>query len=239
MTSDQDDDDSRGEPSAAKAPWDQPDRLVTSQDLFGDLVDEAPAEAPAAAPQETVRAPIRVRLSEPIADEKGMRLREAPSPPSPEQIALVLDAIDDGTSRPAGEAAPSEALQPRPPGGRGLLAASGLGARGRGPPRADRPGRAAPASLRRLRGRRSTAKRRRCWVGSAQLRASQASPGSSKRASRRRAAPRRLRSIRRALRQLPRKRRTSGSRLLRRRQASKPSPRASTSRPWPRKPSTR
>jgi serine/threonine protein kinase len=112
VTSDQDDDDSRGEPPAAKAPWDQPDQLVTSQDLFGDLVDEAPAEAPAAAPQEAVRAPIRVRLSEPIADEKGMRLREAPSPPSPEQIALVLDAIDDGTSRPAGEAAPSELSKP-------------------------------------------------------------------------------------------------------------------------------
>jgi serine/threonine protein kinase len=101
------DDDSKGDSSSAEAPWEQADRFVTSEDLFGDLVDEAPPSTRPPAPHADGRAPIRVQLSEPIADEKGMRLREPLSPPSPEQVALVLNAIDDGTARPSAGSSPA------------------------------------------------------------------------------------------------------------------------------------
>src|SRR5262245_49028128 len=91
------------------------DDLVTSEDLFGDLVDAVP-EPPAPKPAEARKAPVRVQVPEPGAARRPER---APMPKDvrPEDMAALLDAFSD----PSEEAAladvppPVVPLQPADP----------------------------------------------------------------------------------------------------------------------------
>ena len=72
--------------------------LLTSQDLFGDMVD-SPSEASArpAAPPANRKGPIKVQVSEPGAAKKNSPLSSPPAPGEklPEDVAALLDAFSE------------------------------------------------------------------------------------------------------------------------------------------------
>jgi serine/threonine protein kinase len=92
------------------------DKLLTSEDLFGDMLDEKPVAAPKAPPTPAPAArrsgPIKVQVSEPTPLPKGPAVKSplggAPAEELPDDVAALLDAF----SAP-GEAAAS-AAQPEP-----------------------------------------------------------------------------------------------------------------------------
>src|SRR5688500_13230127 len=103
---------------AATAPPRETDGLLTSDDLFGDLVD-APEEAkpqPRRAPQFPPSAsrpcPIKVKVSEPKPQDQGRSPAGAPRAAEalPEDVAALLDAFSE-----PGEAATRAAPLPAPP----------------------------------------------------------------------------------------------------------------------------
>ena len=57
-------------------------KLLTSEDLFGDMVDgpPAPSARPAAAPPASRKGPIKVQVSEPGAPRKDSPLSSPPTP---------------------------------------------------------------------------------------------------------------------------------------------------------------
>ena len=89
--------------------------LLTSEDLFGDMVDgpPAPSARPAAAPPAGRKGPIKVQVSEPGAPRKASPLSSpaAPGEKLPEDVAALLDAF----SEPA-EAALREEMYSEAPG---------------------------------------------------------------------------------------------------------------------------
>jgi serine/threonine protein kinase len=89
--------------------------LLTSEDLFGDMVDgpPAPSARPAAAPPASRKGPIKVQVSEPGAPRKDSPLSSpaAPGEKLPEDVAALLDAF----SEPA-EAALREEMYSEAPG---------------------------------------------------------------------------------------------------------------------------
>src|SRR6185503_2988316 len=110
---------------AAAAPSNEADGLLTSDDIFGEMLDvtdeprrpqvprAAPAPAPAPAPAEAARkVPIKVKVSEPKRPEKGPLMSDTPRAKEalPEDVAALLDAF----SEPA-EAATRAAPPARPP----------------------------------------------------------------------------------------------------------------------------
>ncbi|HEU0108245.1 MAG TPA: protein kinase [Vicinamibacteria bacterium] len=89
--------------------------LLTSEDLFGDMVDgpPAPSARPVAAPPASRKGPIKVQVSEPGAPRKDSPLSSpaAPGEKLPEDVAALLDAF----SEPA-EAALREEMYSEAPG---------------------------------------------------------------------------------------------------------------------------
>ena len=86
------------------------DKLLTSEDLFGDMVD-SPLEKPDAPASEERKTPIRVQISEPVPgspravkSEGGTPIREVPA----EEVAALLEVFD-------GPPAPARAPEPPPP----------------------------------------------------------------------------------------------------------------------------
>jgi serine/threonine protein kinase len=66
------------------------DELLSSEDLFGDIVDEPPSRVPKAGTKRSRKDPIRVRLP-----ESGQPGVASPAAPLPEDVAALLDAIPD------------------------------------------------------------------------------------------------------------------------------------------------
>ena len=76
-----------------------PNKLLTSEDLFGDMVDAPPdpaARPPASAPANR-KGPIKVQVSEPGAPRKDAPLASPPTPGEklPEDVAALLDAFSE------------------------------------------------------------------------------------------------------------------------------------------------
>src|SRR5258706_3328213 len=73
--------------------------LLTSEDLFGDMVDgpPAPSARPVAAPPASRKGPIKVQVSEPGAPRKDSPLSSpaAPGEKLPEDVAALLDAFSE------------------------------------------------------------------------------------------------------------------------------------------------
>jgi Protein kinase domain len=69
--------------------------LLTSQDLFGDLVD-APSAPPQAPPARAYRGPIRVQVSEPGSPRTGPFEPGQKHEPLAQEVAALLDALPDG-----------------------------------------------------------------------------------------------------------------------------------------------
>jgi serine/threonine protein kinase len=93
----------------------EPEDLLTSQDLFGDLID-APLEAvekPAAAVR---NAPIRVQVSEPGLPRKDVATPTGEPQVLPEDMAVLLEAFADPseTATPAASGAPASVSAPQP-----------------------------------------------------------------------------------------------------------------------------
>src|SRR5688500_8239422 len=80
----------------------RPEKLLTSQDLFGDMVD-APFESAEAPAGEERTAPIRVQISEPLA---GMprAVRSEPNTPmrevAPEEVEALLGVFEAPRAEP-------------------------------------------------------------------------------------------------------------------------------------------
>jgi serine/threonine protein kinase len=76
-----------------------PNKLLTSEDLFGDMVDgpPEPVTRPPAASQANRKGPIKVQVSEPGAPRKGAPLASPPTPGEklPEDVAALLDAFSE------------------------------------------------------------------------------------------------------------------------------------------------
>jgi serine/threonine protein kinase len=109
------------------------DKLLTSEDLFGDMLDEkpsgaAPPPAPAAPPPTRRSGPIKVQVSEPSTPDPPAAksaAKSAPAAPSPlmgppaEELPDDVAALLDAFSAP-GEAASEPPPEPEPlPGGSG------------------------------------------------------------------------------------------------------------------------
>jgi serine/threonine protein kinase len=114
------------------------DKLLTSEDLFGDMLDEKPsgAASPPAAPAPPTRrsGPIKVQVSEPSTPEppasaKPAAAKSAPAAPSPlmgppaeelpDDVAALLDAFSapgEAASEPPPEPAAVTEPEPQPPG---------------------------------------------------------------------------------------------------------------------------
>src|SRR6185503_16123563 len=73
--------------------------LLTSEDLFGDMVDAPPEPVtrPAAAAPASRKGPIKVQVSEPGAPRKDSPLSSPPAPGEklPEDVAALLDAFSE------------------------------------------------------------------------------------------------------------------------------------------------
>jgi len=93
-----------GSDTAPDAPADGADELLTSEDLFGDLVDQPPSPDAKAGAERSRKDPIRVRLP-----ESGQPRQASPAGPLPEDVAALLDAIPDGEPAPAPAHGPAEA----------------------------------------------------------------------------------------------------------------------------------
>jgi serine/threonine protein kinase len=98
-------------PEAPAAP-DAPARLLTSDDIFGDMLDPAPAAAPPRASEPASKPPgrkrpIKVQVSEPGAPRKEAATATGAGEELPEDVAALLDAF-------AEPQAPAEAQAPGP-----------------------------------------------------------------------------------------------------------------------------
>jgi len=117
--------------------------LLTSEDLFGDMVDgpPAPGARPAAAPPASRKGPIKVQVSEPGAPRKDSPLSSpaAPGEKLPEDVAALLDAF----SEPA-EAALREEMYSEAPGIEELIDDGSAALGSEEPPAAAPPSRGAP-----------------------------------------------------------------------------------------------
>jgi len=105
---------------AAAAPSKEADGLLTSDDIFGEMLDAAdeprrpqvPRATPAPSPAEAARkGPIKVKVSEPKQPEKSPFMSDTPRAAEalPEDVAALLDAFSE-----PGEAA-TRAAPPVPP----------------------------------------------------------------------------------------------------------------------------
>jgi hypothetical protein len=106
---------------AAAAPSDDTDGLLTSDDIFGDMLDTADrATPPRAAPPQAAplpaeparKGPIKVKVSEPRIPENGPL--NSGTPPAPEALPEDVAALLDAFSEP-GEAATRAAARPAGP----------------------------------------------------------------------------------------------------------------------------
>src|SRR5207245_4241847 len=92
------------------------DKLLTSEDLFGDMLDEkpvaAPKEPPGSAPAARRSGPIKVQVSEPLPKAPAVKspLSGAPAEELPDDVAALLDAF----SAPGEAAASAPPLEPAP-----------------------------------------------------------------------------------------------------------------------------
>jgi serine/threonine protein kinase len=120
--------------SGPKDPKDD-DKLLTSEDLFGDMLDEKPAPAPKPPPEPAGRrsSPIKVQVSEPSATTPAptpspaktpsgrITLPKGPLPKSPlggppaEELADEVAALLDAFSAPGEAAAAAAQPEPAPP----------------------------------------------------------------------------------------------------------------------------
>src|SRR6476660_4902406 len=91
---------------AMSAPSEEPEGLLTSEDIFGDMLDAADKAAPAKprtaaapAPDAGRKGPIKVKVSEPRAPERSPFTQGAGAPPAtealPEDVAALLDAFSE------------------------------------------------------------------------------------------------------------------------------------------------
>ena len=103
---------------AVAAPANEGEGLFTSEDIFGDMLDAeeeakapAPPRAAAKVPDAARKGPIKVKVSEPRAPDRGPFKSGAPSAPEalPEDVAALLDAFSE-----PGEAATRAHLPPTP-----------------------------------------------------------------------------------------------------------------------------
>src|SRR5260370_22967281 len=117
--------------------------LLTSEDLFGDMVDgpPAPSARPVAAPPASRKGPIKVQVSEPGAPRKDSPLSSpaAPGEKLPEDVAALLDAF----SEPA-EAALREEMYSEAPGIEELIDEGSAALGSEEPPAPAPPSRGAP-----------------------------------------------------------------------------------------------
>ena len=133
---------------AVTTPPEPADGLLTSEDLFGDMLDgadqpapKAPRPAPASADAGR-KGPIKVKVSEPRSPDKGPFKRDTPA--AAEALSADVAALLDAFSEPGEAATRSERLGPhRVPGRRAarraarIDAGAGRRARGRLPARRD------------------------------------------------------------------------------------------------------
>src|SRR5512134_452781 len=91
--------------TSAPTPAEDDDK-VTSEELFGDLVD-APLPEPRTAPANPKAGPIKVRVTEP-----GAEVGQAAAAALPEEVAALLDAFSP--SEPARDQAANPTPEPEP-----------------------------------------------------------------------------------------------------------------------------
>src|SRR6185503_20170290 len=86
-------------PPKEEDPSASPNKLLTSEDLFGDMVDgpPEPLTRPATAAPANRKGPIKVQVSEPGAPRKDAPLASPPTPGEklPEDVAALLDAFSE------------------------------------------------------------------------------------------------------------------------------------------------
>ena len=87
------------------------EKLLTSEDLFGDLVDEAGGRG--ACPVADRRGPIKVKVAESTSKAPGQRSRSPLAEPLPEDVAALLDAFS-GPAEAAARAEPPAPVEPDP-----------------------------------------------------------------------------------------------------------------------------
>ncbi len=87
------------------------DKLLTSEELFGDLVDEVGGRTPG--PVSDRRGPIKVRVAE--VAKKPVRSAQEMSEPLPEDVAALLDAFSAPAEAAARVAPPANAPAVPPP----------------------------------------------------------------------------------------------------------------------------
>jgi serine/threonine protein kinase len=84
---------------AVTAPPEAGDGLLTSEDLFGDMLDGAEPARPRAprpaASAEDRKGPIKVKVSEPRAPDRGPFQRDTPAEALPADVAALLDAFSE------------------------------------------------------------------------------------------------------------------------------------------------
>jgi serine/threonine protein kinase len=94
------------------------DKLLTSEDLFGDMLDEKPVAPPATAPAARRSDPIKVQVSEPTPLAKGPAgkspLGGAPAEELPDDVAALLDAFSAPGEAAASAPPPEPARDPEP-----------------------------------------------------------------------------------------------------------------------------
>ena len=100
-------------PEAPAAP-ESPARLLTSDDIFGDMLDPAPAapHAPAPAKPPGRKRPIKVQVSEPGAPRKEAAAPAGAGEELPEDVAALLDAFAEPTQTSAEVEAPGAPAAP-------------------------------------------------------------------------------------------------------------------------------
>ena len=94
-------------PEAPAAP-DRPARLLTSEDIFGDMLDPGgePARKPSPPPAKQTagrKRPIKVQVSEPGAARKESGPGAGAGEELPEDVAALLDAFSEHSAAPAAE----------------------------------------------------------------------------------------------------------------------------------------
>lgn len=87
------------------------DKLLTSEDLFGDLVDEVGGRG--TRPLADRRGPIKVKVAETTDKTPGQRPQPSPAQPLPEDMAALLEAFS-GPAEAATRAEPPAPVEPDP-----------------------------------------------------------------------------------------------------------------------------
>ena len=98
------------------------DKLLTSEDLFGDMLDEKPVAAPKVpptpAPDARRSGPIKVQVSEPTPLARGPAVKSplggAPAEELPDDVAALLDAFSGPGEAAAAAPPPEPAPDPEP-----------------------------------------------------------------------------------------------------------------------------